>query len=99
MYMHIVLMAFESEADARFFETVEHYARRIRAECDGVLGYGLYANEASRAQGFGYAMVSTFESAAAHDAYQISPAHQEMKTWMTPLIQKMVVFDSPIAAQ
>lgn len=97
MYMHIVLMALDESADAGFFERVEHYAQRIRQECDGVLLYGLHVNEAARSQGYGYAMVSGFVSSHAHEEYQVSPAHQEMKAWMMPFIERMVVFDSPVA--
>lgn len=98
MYLHVVMMAFDDSADAAFFATVRHYGERIRAECEGVLGYTLTENEADRSGGHTHALVSQFVSAAAHDAYQISPVHQEMKAWMGPKIRQIVVFDGSVNA-
>ncbi|MNE98127.1 Stress responsive A/B Barrel Domain protein [compost metagenome] len=55
--------------------------------------YHFGANEAARSQGYAHAVVSAFESAQAHDDYQVSPAHVEMKSYMGAFIQRMVVFD------
>lgn len=93
MYMHIVMMEFSPAADSAFFASIEAYAQRIRQECQGVTIYHLGANQAARAQGFTHAVVSAFESAQAHDDYQVSPAHVEMKAYMGAFIQRMVVFD------
>jgi len=34
-----------------------------------------------------------FDSSAAHDAYQASPAHQEMKVYMMPYIEDLLACD------
>jgi quinol monooxygenase YgiN len=93
MYMHIVMMEFSPSADTEFFGRVQAYADRIRAECQGVNMYHFGANGAARADGLTFAVVSAFEDAAQHDAYQVSPAHQEMKAYMGPYIRRMAVFD------
>ncbi|MOA04793.1 Stress responsive A/B Barrel Domain protein [compost metagenome] len=93
MYMHLVMMEFSPAAGAEFFARVEAYAERIRQECKGVNVYHFGANEAARSQGYAHAVVSAFESAQAHDDYQVSPAHVEMKSYMGAFIQRMVVFD------
>ena len=93
MYMHIVMMEFSADAGPAFFQKVEEYAVRIRQECANVSIYHFGANEAARAEGFTHAVVSAFKDSAAHDAYQVSPAHVEMKGYMGPLIQRLVAFD------
>ena len=96
MYMHIVMMEFSPGAGPAFFREVEDYAVRIRAECPGVSIYHFGRNEAARAQGYTHAVVSAFKDAAAHDAYQISPVHVDMKTYMGPYIQRLVAFDGTV---
>ncbi|MFC0220026.1 hypothetical protein FHS82_002892 [Pseudochelatococcus lubricantis] len=98
MFYHIVLMSFTSEANAAFFDKVEHYVRRVRAECDGLVTYAMAQNGASRSDGLTHGVVATFRSSQAHDAYQVSPAHVEMKTYMSPFISRIVVLDTEVAA-
>lgn len=93
MYMHLVLMEFSPEAGSAFFQQVEAYAVRIRQECADVCVYHFGANEAARAQGYTHAVVSAFRDSGAHDAYQVSPVHVEMKNYMGPYIQRLVAFD------
>lgn len=93
MYMHIVMMEFIPDAGPEFFRQVEAYAVRIRQECADVSLYHFGTNEAARADGYTHALVSAFKDSPAHDIYQISPAHMEMKTFMGPYIQRLVVFD------
>lgn len=93
MYMHIVMMEFSPEAGPEFFRQVEAYAARIHQECTGVKIYHFGVNEADRANGYTHAVVSAFEDSPAHDSYQVSPVHVEMKTYMGPYIQRLAVFD------
>ena len=93
MYMHIVMMSFAPSAGSEFFEKVEAYAARIRQECANLNLYYFGPNEAARANGYTHAVVSTFTDSQAHDTYQVSPAHVEMKAYMGPYIQQIAVFD------
>ena len=97
MYLHVVLIALKPEADSAFFSTVEMYCDRVRDECAGVMAYEFRSNEAHRSQGFTHATVCAFTDSAAHDAYQISPAHVAMKAYMTPFIKSLVVFDGDVS--
>lgn len=96
MYTHIVMMEFAKDADQTFFDKVGMFSQRIRAECHGVIAYDFGLNEAARSGGYTHAVVSVFSDAAAHDDYQISPVHVDMKTYMGPFIQRIVVFDGAI---
>lgn len=99
MYLHIVMMEFSADAGPEFFSQVEAYATRIRQECADVKMYHFGRNEAARADGLTHAVASGFKDSAAHDAYQISPAHVEMKAYMGPYIKRMAVFDGEAPVQ
>lgn len=96
MFLHIVMLQLSGAADARFHAHVQAYCDRILAECDGVAGYAFRPNQTSRSDGLTHAVVATFVDAAAHDRYQVSPAHQEMKAYMAGFIERLVVFDGEI---
>lgn len=90
------MMGFTPDTGIEFFATVEAFADRIRKECPDVEIYHFGVNEAARANGYTHAVVSAFKDSAAHDAYQTSPAHVEMKTYMGPHILRIVVFDASV---
>ncbi|MFY3138902.1 Dabb family protein [Achromobacter xylosoxidans] len=96
MFLHVVMLQFSAAADARFHDRVQGYCARILAECDGVAGYAFRPNQAGRSDGLTHAVVAAFTDAAAHDRYQVSPAHQEMKAYMADFIERLVVFDGEI---
>jgi hypothetical protein len=96
MFYHIVMMRFTDTAGAEFHRQVEAYAGRIRRDCGGLIHYDYGMNVASRGKGFDRVILAVFESSAAHDRYQVSPAHQDMKAYMTPFIGDLVVCDSDV---
>lgn len=93
MFHHVVLMQFSPDIERDFFERVEAYCERIRALSDRPLGYVFRRNIASRSDGLDYGIVASFESSSAHDVYQLSEVHQEMKSYMSPFIDRIVVCD------
>ena len=92
MFVHIVMLNLK-DADDAFHRGVESFATRIKAEVDDVVAYNYGPNVADRGKQYTYAVTGGFESSAAHDAYQASPAHQEMKAFMTPYIEDMLACD------
>lgn len=98
MFHHIVMMRLAAHADAAFHARVEDYARRIRSECAGLVRFEYVSNLADRAQGYGHAVLGAFASSAAHDAYQVSPAHQELKAFVAPYVEDLVVCDADVPA-
>lgn len=96
MFLHVVMMRLSRDADAQFRLRVQHYCARIKTECDGVAGYDFQPNLASRSDGLDYAVIGAFADSAAHDRYQVSAAHQEMKAYMAGFIERLVVCDSDI---
>ncbi len=94
MFYHIVMLRFDDQAGPDFHARVADYAARVRRECAGVIRYDYGVNAAARGKGCSHAVLSLFESSAAHDAYQASPAHQEMKAFMMPRIAEIVACDA-----
>lgn len=94
MFHHIVLLSFAKETGPDFFAKAQAYVERVKAECDGVLGYFMAENVASRSDGLTHGIVGVFKNSAAHDAYQISPAHQEMKAFILTRTARIVVLDT-----
>lgn len=94
MFHHVVLMKYSAQADGGFLEKVEDYCRKIRRSSTAVRHYVHLRNEAARRDEFDWAIVSCFDSAQTHDEYQVSPLHQEMKAYMMPFIERIVVCDA-----
>lgn len=98
MFLHIVMMEFDDRVDAEFFRTVNEYVARMKEECDGLLLYHFGENVAARSQGYTHATSSAFIDSAAHDVYQVCPAHVAMKEYMGPYIKRVVVYDGETPA-
>lgn len=96
MFLHIVMMRFSDQIDDGFFLTVNEHAERVKKECEGLLMYHFGQNIADRANGYTHVTSSAFVSPEAHDAYQISPAHVAMKTFMSNYIEGVVVYDGVV---
>jgi hypothetical protein len=82
-----------ANADAAFHARVDAYARRMPLEVGGIESYAYGCNVADRGKGYDWAVIGVFESSAAHDAYQVSPLHRELKAFMAPHIAEIVVCD------
>lgn len=91
MFHHVVLMRFTAEADQVFLDKVEEFCEQIRKSARNLRRYVFRPNLASRSDGLDWGIISSFESPADHDAYQVSSVHQEMKAYMTPRIARIVV--------
>ncbi len=96
MFQHIVMMQFSDRADDHFFRVVDEYVVRMKNECEGLLLYHFGENVAERSQGYTHATSSLFVDSAAHDVYQVSPAHVAMKTFMADYIERVVVYDGVV---
>lgn len=94
MFHHILLMGFLPDTGPEFFARAQEYVERIKAECDGVRSYFLAENKAGRSDGLTHGIVASFDSSAAHDAYQVSAIHQEMKAFMATRMARVIVLDT-----
>lgn len=93
MFHHVVLMKFTGAADSAFHAAVQAYCERVRAGQPRPHRYVYRSNISSRSDGLDHGIVAVFGSADDHDRYQESAVHQEMKAYMTPFIERIVVCD------
>jgi len=93
MFHHVVLMRFTAQAGPAFHAAVEAFCDRVRRADPRPHRYVYRPNVASRSDGLDFGIVAVFDSAAAHERYQVSAVHQEMKAYMTPFIERIVVCD------
>lgn len=63
------------------------------SEIPGILGFALGKNVSSRARGFDYCMRITFDSSAAHDAYQAHPRHLEVVAYNRQVTTEHICMD------
>jgi hypothetical protein len=94
VFIHAVLMSFTPDTGEAFHQRVEIYAETLRCQGDGLVSYLYDANEATRSEGMTHAVVACFVDEAAHQRYQASAVHQEMKAFMAPHTTRLLVFDS-----
>ena len=92
MFHHTVMVNFIA-VDAEFLQAVEGCAERIRGAQDGLIEFGFHHNDSSRAGAFRYAFVSRFHDSSAHDRFQTSALHDELKQLIMPRVAGLVVLD------
>lgn len=92
MFTHAVLMRLV-DVDGDFHARVAACVARVRREVAALISYHYGPNLADRGRGYDWVVLGVFASAAAHDAYQVSAAHLELKDLMTPHIAELVVCD------
>lgn len=93
MFLHVVLLSLNDQADESFHQAVEAYAERIRTELPYVRSYRYAQNAASRARGLTWVVVGLFDSERDHDRYQESMVHQEMSAFIAPFATELVACD------
>jgi hypothetical protein len=98
MFFHIVLLKFNEKADDSFHREAQQHAKRVKRECSDLVLFHLGENLASRSRGYSHTLVSSFTNSEAHDRYQSSDVHQEMKRFLAPYTDSMVVHDGNVPA-
>jgi len=96
MFIHTVLLKFNSMADDAFYLAVRDHCEKILSESEGLHELYFGRNESDRSQGLDHTIIGRFATSAAHDNYQVSAAHQSMKVYMATYIEKIVVVDAEI---
>ncbi len=97
MYNHTVLLSLGPAADATFFSKLQQFESAVRTSCAGVVVYRFSINEATSRKGFGHVLFSAFESRAAFVAYDRSALHGEMKDFLRPYVDDLVVADGDVS--
>ncbi len=92
MFHHVVLLNLKGLGPDSL-SSLKGFASRMRDELPYVREFYFGVNKASRAGKYGWTVVATFDSEGDHERYQVSDVHQEMKTFLGPFIEDIVVAD------
>lgn len=95
MFHHIVMLRL-SGIDEEFISRVDEYVVQLRAELPFVRSYAFVRNQARRALGYDWTVISSFASSEDHDRYQISDIHQKIQAFMEPHIEALIVCDAAV---
>jgi hypothetical protein len=95
MLKHLALVKFKTAASADQIKQVFHEIGRLQQVIPGILDYSWGTNNSPEGlnQGFTHGFVMTFRNAANRDAYLPHPAHEKVKQFALPLVDKIIVFD------
>lgn len=76
---------------AECFLRLKSMVGRIEGLMD--MEYGSYQSDEGLNQGFTHGFIMTFMSAAARDAYLPHPIHVEVRDYVVPMLDQVMVFD------
>lgn len=96
MFYHVVLLNLKG-LDPTSLASLHGFASRMRDELPFVQEFYFGVNKASRAAQYGWTVIATFDDEKDHECYQVSDVHQQMKAFLTPFIEDIVVADVEIA--
>lgn len=92
MFYHVVLLNLKG-LEASSLARLHDFASRMRSELPYVREFYFGVNKASRRAQYGWTVVATFDNEQDHERYQVSEVHQEMKAFLAPFIEDIVVTD------
>lgn len=92
---HLVLLKFKPGVTDAQIREVFAKIEGLKESIAGIIDFtsGPYSSPEGLNQGFTHGFITTFESAAARDAYLPHPEHERVKSEGLPLIDAIVAFD------
>jgi hypothetical protein len=92
MFYHVVLLNLKG-LDPTALASLHGFASRMRDELPFLREFHFGVNKATRAAQYGWTVVATFDDEKDHERYQVSDVHLQMKAFLTPFIEDIVVAD------
>ena len=79
-------------------EQIDECFRRMKSMVGRIAGltdmeYGPYESDEGMNQDFTHGFIMTFESAKSRDEYLPHPIHEQVKEYVVPKLERVVVFD------
>lgn len=93
MFRHVVLLRFNQPLEQRDYDDIVNSCVVMKKELAGILSLIFVANRSDRAQSYTHAFVADFFDQDAHDRYQQTPIHIQLKKKITKLSSDLVVLD------
>lgn len=92
MFMHIFLFRWKAAATDADKRAAADAISAFAGTIDGLEAVTVGNNESPNCGGFAFGGIMRFTDAAAYQAYAVHPAHQDLLSWLIPLIEA-VEFD------
>jgi len=96
MYIHTFLFQWNPGVTAEDKQLAAARIRALQGQIPGLLETSYGANVSPRSQGFTDGGVMKFQDAAALEAYNPHPVHQELVHWLMPLLKVAAELDYEI---
>ncbi|MBW4026396.1 Dabb family protein [Acidipila rosea] len=91
MYIHVFAFRWKPEVTAAQKDRVMAEIQALQGRIPGLLETHVGINISPRGQGYELGGVMKFESKEALEAYGPHPVHQELVSWLMPLIEPLEV--------
>ncbi len=95
MVRHFGVFKFKTGVTEQDIERCFITMKNMVGKIDGLLDmeYGPYNGDEGLNDGFTHGFLMTFTSEKARDAYLPHPVHEEVKAFVVPKLEKVIVFD------
>jgi len=91
MCIHVFAFRWKPEVTEQQKEKVATEIRKLQSQIPGLLETYVGKNFSSKGQGYEFGGVMKFSDRAALDAYGPHPAHQQLLSWLVPLMEPLEV--------
>jgi hypothetical protein len=91
MYIHMFAFRWKPDVTEAQKQRVVAEIRKLQGQIPGLLETSVGVNISSRGQGYELGGVMKFSDKASLDAYSPHPVHQNLVSWLTPLIEAIEV--------
>jgi Stress responsive A/B Barrel Domain len=89
MFIHVFSFRWKQGVTEQQKQRVLHEVSALQSRIPGILDSAVGFNTSPRGEGYEFGGVMKFSDRAAYDAYNAHPVHQQLLTWLLPLIEPM----------
>ena len=91
MFIHMFSFRWKPGVTEQQKQRVLDEITALQTQIPGILDSAAGFNTSPRGQGYEFGGVMKFSNRAAYDAYNAHPVHQQLLTWLLPLIDPMEI--------
>jgi hypothetical protein len=91
MFIHMFSFRWKQGVTEQQKQRVFKEVSALKDQIPGILDSAVGFNTSPRGQGYEFGGVMKFSDRAANEAYNAHPVHQQLLTWLLPLIDPMEV--------
>jgi Stress responsive A/B Barrel Domain len=89
MFIHVFSFRWKQGVTEQQKQRVLNEVSALQSRIPGILDSAVGFNTSPRGEGYEFGGVMKFSDRSAYDAYNSHPVHQQLLTWLLPLIEPM----------